>query len=737
MDLLRQTIDDTTSAAAPESLDAELDGQEELEGEQENAEQTQDDIEQAQQGDDLNDQKAAEPPPPPSDGGGGNGPDPNPRPGCGDSGSPGDNSPPSDNGGGCSIDDSSDDVNDGWSEPIVLDLNQNGEIELTALDQSNAFYDFDGDEYLNRVGWVSGDDGFLAIDIGGDGIIELGSEIAFADFGRYAVGQLELAEEVEAYLAEHGLLNKNLDFNGDGVVDVADFDSDRNGLISDLEGLRYFDSNVDGVIDSGDAVWSHLRVWQDYDQDGTSDAGEVSTLDGLGDASLNIASISLVSDANKVEGGEYGEGNVVYGLGSYTTADGGSSILGDVAFSASNIGYKEDADGTVRMKYDDVETVYRDDSGGYFDLGATVPETIAAYGGAGDDVFVNTGAGAANDVLMDGGAGDDELYGGAGDDWLSGGAGADKLYGGAGSDVIFVDADDLEVDGGDGFDVVLGSGAKGIDLDLGASSIEATRGTEADDKLDARGSNDGVIVDGGAGDDELYGGAGDDRLAGGAGADNVHGGDGDDVLIVDSDDTFSGGDGIDTVIFTDDVAQNVNISDWGVEGVKGGSGDDIFRTDSDVAAILWGGAGNDQLYGSWGEDVLRGGEGRDTLAGGYGNDTYFVSKGSGVDIIQEGFSRAWVYFSKSGYLSQDDKGVWRNHDGDITEPVGAEGQQTVQWDYYSNSGWVGTNELGERIDPSGAEFSGQPSGAVGVMNISWRHLGAWVSRPPCSSESEV
>ena len=356
--------DDTTSAAAPESLDAELDGQEELEGEQNNAEQTEDDIEQAQQDDDLNDQRAAEPPPPSGDEGGNN--PPSPRPGCGDSGPPSNNS--GNSGGGCSIDDSSDDVNDGWSEPIVLDLNQNGEIELTALDQSNAFYDFDGDEYLNRVGWVSGDDGFLAIDIGGDGIIELGSEIAFADFGRYAVGQLELAEEVEAYLAEHGLLNENLDFNGDGVVNVADFDSDNNGLISDLEGLRYFDSNADGVIDSGDAVWGHLRVWQDYDQDGTSDAGEVSALDGLGDDSLNIASINLVSDGNKVEGGEYGEGNVVYGLGSYTTVAEGKGLLGDVAFSASNIGYKEDADGTVRMKYDDVETVYRDDSGGYFEL---------------------------------------------------------------------------------------------------------------------------------------------------------------------------------------------------------------------------------------------------------------------------------------------------------------------------------------------------------------------------------
>ena len=59
----------------------------------------------------------------------------------------------------------------------------------------------------------------------------------------------------------------------------------------------------------------------------------------------------------------------------------------------------------------------------------------------------------------------------------------------------------------------------------------------------------------------------------------------------------------------------------------------------------------------------------------------------------------------------------------------------VQWDYYSNSGWVGTNELGERIDPNGAEFSGQPSGEIGVMNISWRHYSnrSWVGTDDMSN----
>ena len=229
--------DDLANAQAPDSAAAEADGEAELDHSQENADKTEVDTKRAKDSD-LDDQRAAEPPPPPpNNGGGGGDPKPSKEP-----------EPP---------------PNDGWADggwyPIVLDLDQDNSIELTALDESNAFYDFDGDEYLNRVGWVSVDDGFLAVDIGGDGVIELGSEIAFADFGRYAVGELELSDEVEAYLAKHGLLNDNLDFNGDGVVNVADFDSDGNGLISDLEGLRYFDSNADGVIDSGDS-WERGRL---------------------------------------------------------------------------------------------------------------------------------------------------------------------------------------------------------------------------------------------------------------------------------------------------------------------------------------------------------------------------------------------------------------------------------------------------------------------------------------------
>ncbi|MCR5563617.1 MAG: hypothetical protein K6F46_09710, partial [Desulfovibrio sp.] len=94
--------------------------------------------------------------------------------------------------------------------------------------------------------------------------------------------------------------------------------------------------------------------------------------------------------------------------------------------------------------------------------------------------------GAGNDLLF-GGAGNDLLFGGAGNDYLDGGSGADKLDGGAGSDIMVFDADDYLVEGGDGFDFLIGSGsveallkgatgAKGADgnaLEGNISGIEA------------------------------------------------------------------------------------------------------------------------------------------------------------------------------------------------------------------------------------------------------------------------
>ena len=151
----------------------------------------------------------------------------------------------------------------GGGKPIILDLDGDG-VELVPLEESTAFFDINGDGYRERMGWVSADDGFLAYDKDGDGRIAAHDELSFVSY-------------VE-------------------------------GARTDLEGLRHFDTDGDGLLDPDDADWVMFRVWQDLDQDGESDPGELSSLDEAG-----IRSISLTSDGIR----RTVAGNAIFGEGEY------------------------------------------------------------------------------------------------------------------------------------------------------------------------------------------------------------------------------------------------------------------------------------------------------------------------------------------------------------------------------------------------------------------------------------
>ena len=147
--------------------------------------------------------------------------------------------------------------------PIVLDLDGDG-VELVPLEESTAFYDINGDGYRERMAWASADDGFLAYDKDGDSRIAAHDELSFVSYVP--------------------------------------------GAQTDLEGLRHFDTDGDGRLDPDDAEWGMFRVWQDLDQDGESDPGELSSLDEAG-----IEWISLTSDGVKRKVA----GNTVFGEGEY------------------------------------------------------------------------------------------------------------------------------------------------------------------------------------------------------------------------------------------------------------------------------------------------------------------------------------------------------------------------------------------------------------------------------------
>ncbi len=125
-------------------------------------------------------------------------------------------------------------------DPLVLDLDGDG-IELSALDGSTVHFDYDRDGFAEKTGWVSADDGILAIDTIKNGVVDGASEL----FG-------------------------SPDQDGFAVLET-------------------LDSNSDGKIDTNDELYDQLRVWRDLDQDGVSDAGELVSL-----AEAGIKSISLI-----------------------------------------------------------------------------------------------------------------------------------------------------------------------------------------------------------------------------------------------------------------------------------------------------------------------------------------------------------------------------------------------------------------------------------------------------------
>jgi len=176
-------------------------------------------------------------------------------------------------------------------DPLVLDLDGDG-YELTTEGNSRAYFEFDSDGFGERTGWVRGDDGLLALDANANGLIDNVTEL----FG-----------------------NQN---------------------VSGFAMLAAYDANSDGKIDAADAVFADLRVWRDADQDGVTDAGELSTL-----AELGIVSISLANNA-PAEPTQVG-GNTIARIGSFTRADASTGSLADVAFDISETATRWLGDSTV------------------------------------------------------------------------------------------------------------------------------------------------------------------------------------------------------------------------------------------------------------------------------------------------------------------------------------------------------------------------------------------------------
>lgn len=166
--------------------------------------------------------------------------------------------------------------------PIIIDLNGQG-LDKAFTTRAVAF-DLDGTGPIEQLLWLSPAFAFLAIDRDGDGRIGSGLEISFTQ--------------------------------------------DKAGAKTDLEGLAAFDANGDFMLSAGDPRFGDLRLWQDLNSDGVSQAAEIRTLTQAGIAAIGLTPTptgqSLATTA----------GNVILNEGSFTRADGSSGVIGDAVLRA-------------------------------------------------------------------------------------------------------------------------------------------------------------------------------------------------------------------------------------------------------------------------------------------------------------------------------------------------------------------------------------------------------------------
>jgi hypothetical protein len=180
------------------------------------------------------------------------------------------------------------------TSPLVIDLNGDG-VQTTALGASQGSFDLLNNGSPITSGWLSAQDGFLAIDDNRNGIID--------DRGELFGGAI-----------------------GDGYAKLASFDS-----------------NHDGVVDAKDARFSELGIWQDANGNHQTDAGELRSLADFGISGLNV---------NHTIAPEVQNGNWLLERGTVTFKDGHTAEMADAYFEIGQQKTEGSRPGSTRQHFD-------------------------------------------------------------------------------------------------------------------------------------------------------------------------------------------------------------------------------------------------------------------------------------------------------------------------------------------------------------------------------------------------
>ena len=323
-------------------------------------------------------------------------------------------------------------------------------------------------------------------------------------------------------------------------------------------------------------------------------------------------------------------------------------------------------------------------TGGPATVGNTLQIQASGLAGA-DTISLDQTNGTLPATTFIGGAGNDTMIGGSGNDTFvwNPGDGSDTIEGQGGSDTLIFNGANVNENvniSANGSRARFSRDVASVTMDLnGVETIafNAFGGTDSVTVNDLAGTNvnrvavdlqavggggdgaaDTVIVNGGAGNDQIsFSQNGSQLVVGGLAAQTtidgfeaandivqINGSGGSDTV------SFNGGDADETytiaangnfvrVSRTDSSPFNVDVTAESVV-VNGGAGNDTITAGNGIAPLtsltIDGGAGNDVIIGGDGADTLIGGTGNDTVTGGRGNDVALLGDGDDTFIWNPG-----------------------------------------------------------------------------------------------------
>jgi hypothetical protein len=166
---------------------------------------------------------------------------------------------------------------DFFTDPIVLDLSgansgSSTGVQLTSINNSNAFFDLNGTGFAVHTGWVGPTTGIL---------VDTAHPTSIADlFGSSSV--------------------------------------------TGFTALEALDVNGTHVLNASDPGWANLSVWEDTNGNGVADSGEVQSLSSLGITSINLNAVPVNENIN---------GNIVGDVATFTYANGSTGQVAEAFFN--------------------------------------------------------------------------------------------------------------------------------------------------------------------------------------------------------------------------------------------------------------------------------------------------------------------------------------------------------------------------------------------------------------------